>query len=79
MVTARPPEKVPKKKLKIKIALFTIKKISKILSRTTQTKDNSFEELSPMKVVWGTSGEAKKVDYRFKIDKTLHNPKFRPM
>ncbi|MDZ7899062.1 MAG: 7TM diverse intracellular signaling domain-containing protein [Arcicella sp.] len=77
--TVTHPEKVPNLLDKIKNSTQKLQENLQDIVWTAQTKDNSFEELlARMRLFGGEILEAKNIDYRFKIDKTLHNLKISP-
>jgi signal transduction histidine kinase len=77
--TVSHPEKVPNLLDKIKNSTQKLQENLQDIVWTTQTKDNSFEELlARMRLFGGEILEAKDIDYHFKIDKSLHNLKLSP-
>lgn len=77
--TVTHPEKVPSLLDKIKNSAQKLQENLQDIVWTTQTKDNSFEELlARMRLFGGEILEAKNIDYHFKIDKTLLNLKLSP-
>jgi signal transduction histidine kinase len=77
--TVMHPEKVPNLLDKIKNSTQKLQENLQDIVWTTQTKDNSFEELlARMRLFGGEILEAKNIEYHFKIDKSLRNLKLSP-